>query len=209
MGGVEVIEKGERSFLYFNDGQGHFAPVSWTTGGFLDEQGHPLKEPPTDWLLSVMFRDLNGDLTPDLYTCADFFYFPDRIWLNHDSKQFRAIDPYARRNMSVSAMAVDFGDINRDGYDDFFVTDMVSRRHVCRQYQRPNMMRGILEQPLEDPTARPEVARNTLHLNRGDGTYAEIAQLSGAVVRVVLERHLPGCRPGWLRGPAHPDRQQP
>jgi enediyne biosynthesis protein E4 len=179
LGGVEVIEKGERSFLYFNDGQGRFAPVSWTTGGFLDEDGHPLKEPPTDWLLSVMFRDLNGDLAPDLYTCADFFYFPDRIWINHDSRQFRAIDPYARRNMSVSAMAVDFGDINRDGYDDFFVTDMVSRRHVCRQYQRPNMMRGILEQPLEDPAARPEVARNTLFLSRGDGTYAEIAQLSG------------------------------
>jgi hypothetical protein len=179
LGGVELIEMGERSFLYINDGQGRFAPVSWTAGNFLDEHGRPLKTYPTDWLLSVMFRDLNGDLTPDIYTCADFFYFPDRIWLNHESRQFRAIPRHARRNMCVSGMAVDFADINRDGYDDFFVTDMVSRHHVQRQYQRPNMMQGILEQPLEDPEACPEVARNTLFLNRGDGTYAEIAQLSG------------------------------
>jgi hypothetical protein len=179
MGGVEVMEKGERSFLYVNRGQGSFAPVSWTAGGFVDEAGRPLPAPPNDWLLSVMFRDLNGDLTPDIYTCSDFFFFPDRIWLNEDSKRFRAADTYARRCMSVSSMAVDFGDINRDGYDDFFTTDMVSRLYTRRQTQRPNMMRGILEQPLEDPTARPEIARNTLFLSRGDGTYAEIAQFSG------------------------------
>ena len=178
-GGVEVIEMGDRSFLYLNNGQGRFEPVSWTNGAFLDEDGQRLKAPPTDWVLSVMFRDLNGDLAPDIYACADFFYWPDRIWLNEESKRFRAIERTARRNMSVSSMAVDFADINRDGYDDFFVTDMVSRHHAFRQYQRPQMMRGILEQPLEEPAARPEVARNTLYLNQGDGTYAEIAQLSG------------------------------
>ena len=50
MGGLEVMEKGERSFLYVNRGKGDFAPVSWTSGGFADEQGHPLKAPPNDWL---------------------------------------------------------------------------------------------------------------------------------------------------------------
>src|SRR6185436_12655363 len=33
--------------------------------------------------------------------------------------------------------------------------------------------------PIDDAEYRPEVLRNTFHLNRGDGTYAEIAQLAG------------------------------
>src|SRR5206468_728674 len=78
-GAVEVIELGERDFLYLNDGTGRFAPVSWTSGSFLDEDGKPLATPPRDWGLSVMFRDINGDGAPDIYVCNDFFYSPDRI----------------------------------------------------------------------------------------------------------------------------------
>ena len=178
-GGVEVMEKGERDFLYLNDGKGRFAPVSWTSGSFLDEDGQPLKAPPTDWGLSVMFRDLNGDGYPDIYVCNDFFYFPDRVWLSEQGRRFRAAPRLALRNMSLSSMGMDFADIDRDGYDDFFVGDMLSRDHRWRQRQRPEMMKGLLSQPLGDAAARPEVPRSTLCLNRGDGTYAEIAQFSG------------------------------
>jgi hypothetical protein len=178
-GGMKVIEKGERDFLYLNTGRGRFAPVSWTSGSFLDENGQTLSAPPTDWGLSVMFRDLNGDRTPDIYVCNDFFYWHDRIWMNEDSQRFRAIAPTALRNMSLASMAVDVADINRDGYDDIFVADMLSRHHSFRHRQRPNMMKEFVTQPVGDPKFRPEVARNTLFLNRGDDTYAEIAQLSG------------------------------
>jgi hypothetical protein len=178
-GGVEVVEKGERDFLYLNTGQGRFAPVSWTSGSFLDESGKPLTEPPSDWGLSVMFRDLNGDHTPDIYVCNDFFYWRDRIWMNEDLQHFRAIAPTSVRNMSLASMAVDVADINRDGYDDIFVADMLSRHHNFRHRQRPNMMKEFIAQPVGDPDFPPEVARNTLFLNRGDGTYAEIAQLAG------------------------------
>ncbi|MBU6398720.1 MAG: VCBS repeat-containing protein, partial [Verrucomicrobia bacterium] len=44
---------------------------------------------------------------------------------------------------------------------------------------RPDVMKGDFIQPIWDPDFRPEIVRNTLCLNRGDGTYAEIAQLSG------------------------------
>jgi hypothetical protein len=178
-GGMEVIEKGDRDFLYLNDGQGRFAPVSWTAGSFLDPDGKPLSAPPTDWGLSVMFRDLNGDGTPDLYVCNDFFFFPDRIWLNESNQCLRAVDRLALRHQSVSSMGMDVADVNRDGYDDLFVTDMVSRHHAWRQRQRPNMMKGLLQQAVDNPASRPEVAHNTLALNRGDGTYAEISQLAG------------------------------
>src|SRR6266851_2425412 len=178
-GGVEVIEMGERDFLYLNDGKGRFAPVSWTAGSFLDEDGKPLTEPPRDWGLTVMFRDINGDGLPDIYVCNDFFYWPDRVWINENGQRFRAIPRLAVRNQSMSSMAVDFADINRDGYDDFFVAEMLNRDHAARQRHRANVVKQQWHLPLGDPDYRPETTRNTLCLNRGDGTYAEIAQLSG------------------------------
>jgi hypothetical protein len=178
-GGVEVWERGERDFLYVNTGTGRFGPVSWTSGSFVDEDGQPLKEPPTDWGLTVMFRDMNDDGTPDIYVCNDFFYSTDKVWLNEAGRRFRAIPRLALRNQSMSSMSIDFADLNRDGYDDFFVSDMLSRTHAWRQRQRPSMLQGLLTLPVTDPLFRPEVPRNTLQLNRGDGTYAEIACLSG------------------------------
>jgi enediyne biosynthesis protein E4 len=175
-GVVEVVEKGERDFLYLNDGRGGFAPVSWTSGSFLDEDGKPLAEPPADWGLSVMFRDMNDDGTPDIYVCNDFFFSPDRIWLNENGARFRASARTAVRNMSASSMAVDFADIDRDGFDDFFVVEMLNRDHPSRQLHRENVVKKEWNLPVGDVNSRVEMPRNTLYLNRGDGTYAEIAQ---------------------------------
>ena len=148
-------------------------------GVFLDEDGRPLSGPPTDWGLAVMFRDLNGDGLPDLYVCNDFVYWPDRIWLNQEGKRFRAAPRCAFRNVSLSSMSVDVADVNRDGFDDIYVADMLSPRREFRAWQRPHTLGSTVTWPVWDPNFRPEVSRNTLHLARGDGTFAEIAQLAG------------------------------
>ncbi|MEW6160757.1 MAG: VCBS repeat-containing protein, partial [Verrucomicrobiota bacterium] len=178
-GQIEVVEKGEPDVFYLNNGQGKFAPVGWTTGTFLEADGKPVKAPPEDWGLSVLFRDLNGDDKPDLYICNDFAHSPDRFWLNTGQGQFRAIDPLAWRNMPLSSMAADVADINRDGHDDLFVVEMLSRNHRTRQHQRANVLKAELNLPFGEPAFRPEVLRNTLQLSRGDGTFAEIAWLAG------------------------------
>ncbi|MBM3840091.1 MAG: hypothetical protein FJ398_19420, partial [Verrucomicrobia bacterium] len=178
-GGLEVIEKGEMDFLYINRGGGRFSPVRWELGVFLDEDGKPLDGPTTDWGLSVLFRDLNGDGLPDLYVCNDFVNWPDRVWLNQGGKIFRAAPRNAFRCFSLSSMAVDAADINRDGHDDLFVAEMLNPRREFRAWQRPDTLAGTVTWPVEDASFRPEVPRNTLHLARGDGTFAEIAQLAG------------------------------
>src|SRR5579872_753899 len=57
-----LAERGEPDQLLLNDGMGHFKPVSWTGGAFLDEDGHKLSQPPLDWGLTAAFRDVNGDM---------------------------------------------------------------------------------------------------------------------------------------------------
>jgi hypothetical protein len=171
-------EHGEADALYLNDGTGRFTPLPFTGGTFLDEDARPLAEPPYDWGLSVMFRDMNGDGAPDIYVCNDF-KSPDRIWINSGKGQFRAMPRLALRHTSIYSMGVDFADIDRDGHDDFFVVDMLSRRHQDRQNQNEILL--PIHVVVGQIDNRPQYARNTLFLNRGDGTYAEIAALSGTL----------------------------
>jgi hypothetical protein len=171
-----MYELGEPDVLYLNDGRGNFKMVSWTDGTFLDENGRPLAAAPMDLGLSVMFRDINGDGFPDIYVCNDTFT-PDRCWLNDGHGHFRALNHLWLRSTSYYSMGVDFADIDRDGYDDFLVLDMLSRAHHLVLTQKSSM----LPQPRlpGDLDSLFQMRRNTLFRNRGDGTYAEIAHYSG------------------------------
>ena len=175
-GRVGREELGEPDVFLRNNGQGNFEAVSWTGGAFLDEEGKPLTAPPFDWGLSVVFHDFNGDGWPDLYVCNDFVS-PDRFWLNDGHGRFRAAPRLALRETSFSSMGIDVADLNRDGYDDFMVVDMLSRDHRRRLTQRNSMYAQT--SMMDSITERIQYPRNTLFLNRGDGTYAEIAQYAG------------------------------
>jgi len=74
-------------------------------------------------------------------------------------------------------MGVDFADIDRDGFDDLFVSDMVSRHHRLKMTEM-----GDTNPPpaqVGEATDRHQNRRNTLLLNRGDQTYAEIGCYAG------------------------------
>ncbi|MHB9009198.1 MAG: FG-GAP-like repeat-containing protein [Limisphaerales bacterium] len=169
-------ELGEPDVFLLNDGRGHFTPVSWTGGAFLDEDGRALTEPPFDWGLSVLFRDFNGDGRPDLYVSNDFAT-PDRFWLNQGQGRFRLAPRLALRQTSLASMAADAADLDRDGHDDLMVVEMLSREHSRRLTQR-NVVQGETTAGTQIE-GRPQYARNTVFRNRGDGSYAEIAQFAG------------------------------
>lgn len=173
----KLVEYGEPDAFYLNDGHGRFQKKSWTDGTFKDETGAPLQQAPRDLSFTAVIRDINQDGRPDIYVCNDF-QDPDRLWLGDGHGGFRAIAREALRSIPNFSMAVDFADINGDGLDDFFVTDMLSRYHSLR-------MREL--QPMSPPPAytreaawdRPQVRRNFLFVNRGDGSYADIANYAG------------------------------
>jgi hypothetical protein len=189
-------ELGEPDALYRNLGGGRFELVPFTGGAFLDEEGKPLTQPPFDWGLGVIFRDLNGDGKPDLYVCNDFTT-PDRIWINDGRGHFRALPRQAIRQTPLSCMAVDVADINRDGFDDIITMDMLSREHQRRLVQRTNLRPEVPAPGGLD--TRPQYARNMVQLGRGDGTFAEVAQYAGLEASewswtpIFLDVDLDGC----------------
>lgn len=169
----KIIEFGDPDVLYFNK-NGLFQAADWGKY-FQDENGVPMASPP-DFGLAVQIRDINGDGFPDIFVCNDF-HTPDRIWLNDGKGHFRAVPRVALRNMSYASMGVDFADVNRDGLMDFITVEMLSRdqqRHLKQVTSKDATLRapGEIE-------SREEVARNALYINRGDGTYVELAWYAG------------------------------
>lgn len=171
----QLEEVGEPDVLYLNDGRGGFKAVPWGGPGFLDEQGKPMVAP-WDFGLGVQIRDINEDGYPDIYVCNDF-QTVDRLWLNNGQGQFRLAQKLTMRHQSYASMGVDFADLDRDGHLDFFVVEMASRDHARRMTQISGM-RPQVPYPGWFET-RPEIGRNTLFWNQGDGVYAEIGLFSG------------------------------
>ena len=177
LGGVSLQQRADPDFFYLNDGAGHFVrePMAHNPR-FVDDRGVPLAEEREDFGLAAVFADLNGDGAPDLYVANDF-EDPDECWINDGHGRFRLIPWYAMRATSNSGMAVAVGDVNRDGYPDLFEVDMMSADTRRLKTQIPTHT-AVAKQPgIGDD--RPQMQRNTLQLNRGDGTFAEVARFAG------------------------------
>jgi hypothetical protein len=171
-----LLEFGEPDRLLLNDGAGHFTEAPWTDGRFLDETGAPLAAPPRDWGLTATFRDVNGDGTPDLYVCNDY-WTPDRLWLNDGRGHFRAAPMLALRHTPENSMGIDFADVDRDGQLDFLVVDMLARDPALRR--RQVLAQSLMPRAIGDIDNRPQIMRNALFRARGDGTYADLADFAG------------------------------
>ncbi|HEX9892636.1 MAG TPA: VCBS repeat-containing protein, partial [Gemmatimonadales bacterium] len=174
MGGTYLTIRAEPDQFYLNQG-GRFSLVPLPSERFLDRTG---RSAPADesFGLDARFADLNGDLAPDLYVANDF-EDPDRFWLNDGRGGFRLADWTVQRQTSNSGMGLDVGDINADGLPDLFEVDMLSSDSRRLKTQMPTHT-ALPKQPGATETQLQQ-QRNTLFLNRGDGTFSEIAAFAG------------------------------
>lgn len=179
MGGLRMTQRAEPDEFYTNDGTGRFTRVPMAGAAmprFLDTTGLPIAEEFESFGLSARFVDLNGDGAPDLYVANDFEDL-DQLWYNDGRGTFRLADWRALRRMSNSSMGLDVGDVNGDGAFDLFVTDMLANDPKRLRTQIPTHT-SLPKKPGED-MLQLQQQRNSLLINRGDGTFAEVAHQAG------------------------------
>ena len=174
MGGVKLTTRGAPDDFYrYTNGQFKRAP--FTSISFRDTAGKPLSEEPESFGLGARFADLNGDGYPDLYVVNDFEDM-DQLWLNDGRGDFRLADWRSQRQMSNSGMGVDVGDLNGDGLADLFETDMLGNDRRIRT-QIPTHTPIIKKPGTTDLVLQQQ--RNTMFVNRGDGTFEETGIAAG------------------------------
>jgi hypothetical protein len=174
--GVSIVQRADPDFFYLNEGGGRWTRVPFTADRFRDEDGRVLPYDPESFGLAVRFNDMDRDGDQDFYIANDF-EDPDEFWINDGTGRFRLAPRTALRTTSNSTMAVDFADVDRDGLLDMLQVDMLSRDTRRLRTQIPThtalpKVPGVIED-------RPQMQRNTLFLNRGDGSYAQVAELAG------------------------------
>lgn len=127
--------------------------------------------------LGVTIGDVNGDTWDDIYVSNDFFE-RDYLYINQGDGTFVENLTDQMKSISGASMGADLADINNDGYNDLFVTEMlpsdnqrlksVTTFENWDRYQY-NIENGYYHQ----------FTRNTFQLNNGDSTFSEIGRLAG------------------------------
>jgi len=174
MGGLRMTQRAARDEFYRNV-QGRLVPEPMTDGRFLDAEGRRLTDVPESFALGAKFADLDGDGAPELLVANDF-EDPDLLFRNDGRGGFRLADWRALRQMSNSSMGVDVADVNGDGRPDVFEVDMLGDpRRIKTQIPTHS---ALPKMPGEGELTLQQ-QRNTLFLNRGDGTFAEAAAAAG------------------------------
>ncbi|PSL01985.1 VCBS repeat protein [Cecembia rubra] len=120
--GVNDLRIGQRDIrdpfggnkLYRNDG-GRFIDVSEEAGIYGSAIGYGL---------GVTVADINKDGWPDLYVSNDFFE-KDYLYINKGDGTFREALEEMITEISMGSMGADIADLNNNGWQDIFVTEML------------------------------------------------------------------------------------
>jgi hypothetical protein len=153
--------------LMRNDG-GSFKDVTTEAGIYSSDIGFGL---------GVAVSDLNNDLLPDIYISNDFWE-RDYLYINAGNGKFTEELIDRINYCSISSMGADIADLNNDGSPEIFTTDMLPA-------DNNRLKTTIAFDPyhLEDLKYRAnfhyQMVQNCLHLNDGNGSFKEIALMSG------------------------------
>jgi hypothetical protein len=152
-----LFSDGAGVYLYERDGDGFDAARLAT-----DSQG-----------LVTAFDDLDRDGRPDLFVGNDFSV-KDLVWRNAEGG-LEPITPFTRS--AAHPMSFDTGDVDGDGVDEIFVTDMRPATTDTERLAEWIPLMSTMNE-LDNPTSAQKV-RNVLHVALGDGTFRDDAERAG------------------------------
>ncbi|MAU27283.1 MAG: hypothetical protein CMH48_08520 [Muricauda sp.] len=164
--GEELLRPEYHIKLFKNTGNGRFIEATETAG--IKMTGFPN---------AVSASDLNNDGWPDLYIANDF-QAPDFLFINNQDGTFREVMKEALNHISYYSMGVDVADINNDGWLDVFVLDMVAEDNFRLKSNMSGMNPDIFWKVVNDG-GHYQYMYNTLHLNNGNTTFSDVAQIAG------------------------------
>jgi hypothetical protein len=158
--------KGQRDFLFHNNGDGTFSDVTNAAGISGETAGH-----------SATWWDYNNDGWPDIYVANDFAT-PDNLYRNNKDGTFSDVINEVVPRSPYYSMGSDLGDVNNDGLIDLLVADMAATSpEKDRRSMAGSRSRGQVNP--ENPDEAPQYMRNALYLNTDTGFVLEGARLAG------------------------------
>lgn len=159
--GDHYVKRGRPDKLYRNNGNGTFTDVSAEAG--IRDAGYGL---------SATVGDVDNNGWPDIFVANDF-EARSLLWLNNGDGTFTESMKSAMGHSATFAMGTDIADFNNDGHLDMVEVDMLPEDH-----ERKNRELGMssVYSPLFDSLQH---MRNGLYLNRGNGTFSDIAYMAG------------------------------
>lgn len=153
--------------LFRNDG-GTFVDVSDSLG---------IYGPASNYGLGVSTSDVNNDGWVDIYAGSDFTG-RDKLLINRQGEFFVDSTDRQLSHISKFTMGTDIADINGDGLEDIVTLDMLPednlRQKVLLGADKYNVFNQMVQSGLHH-----QYMRNMLHLNTGNGYFAEVGQIAG------------------------------
>ena len=159
--------KGGGDHLYKND-NGFFKEVTLEAGihGSLMSFG-----------LGVSVGDVNNDGYPDIFVANDS-YEKDYLYINQKDGRFIDQSEENMEHHSFSSMGADIADINNDGYNEIFTTDMLPgddyRLKTLGSFDNIDLYKARLNEGFYH-----QYMKNCLFVNNKDGKFLEAANFSG------------------------------
>lgn len=155
------------SRLYRNE-NGRFTDVSQSAG---------LVSNVLSFGLGLVVSDFNSDGWPDFFVSNDFNE-PDYLFINRRDGTFSEEGTSRLTQHSLYSMGVDAGDIDHDGKYDLVTLDMLPESNFDQKMhtgaENFDKFRYLFSQGFHN-----QYSRNMLHVNMGEGRFAEVGQLAG------------------------------
>ena len=127
--------------------------------------------------LGITLMDINGDTYTDIYVSNDFFE-RDYLYVNQGGKYFtEELEEYFDQ-ISVFSMGADAADLNNDGLEEFFVTDMLPEK-MKRLKQTTSFDSYDLNALKKSKGFYNQYMKNSFQVNNGNGFFSELGRLSG------------------------------